>query len=920
MSRDLALDDDIREPEPLETTVLDRAIDLPFAAGRWALAGIAIVAATLFRLAGLDRWPLSITGANAATDAYRLVRGETAAVDLHGVATTVEWAALAMFAGGANDAVVRVGFAAAGIAATLVWLAFVRHLGWQVAASGLVLAALSPTLIVAARTVDGAALVALGTMLILLSTIRGRSGDGIGWSILAGISLAMMTLSHPFGIVAAGIAWLGARLVANAIGSSTTRRVPLNLAAVVAALATLILTTTVLLTRPGSFTASLRELFDQLWSAHLREIGSLAHMPAFNLILNEPLLLVLGAVAIITTRDQPLTRAATIWAAIAFAFASLFGAGTLASWVVLIVPLTLLGAIGAAYLVARLPWGEYRRGPATLYVVAALLMFAAILSMFGLLSGGPGSQTLDWLMRFVLLVLVAVVPLAFALSTIGRRIQGDRIVIILSAALLVLGGLTVRSSVLAASERPGNPGDPLASHALSADIPIVVGRLERLSRDMTMAQRDSRDPAGGHGLRIAVDIAVEQPFAWYFRDYPNLTIFDPETESPPADVQVVILDGSRDAAVVTPGLRGQSYQYGHELAPAWESPDWAGLATGIVNPDDWRHFAGFMITRKLDHKPAATTFQVLATPDIANTFFQATGPFNLFDRVGAGSAEGQLNGPRGVAVGADGSIYVVDSRNARIQEYSSDGSFVRAIGTNGSGPGQLGLNTAAGGGGPAGIAISPDGSIYVADTWNHRIVVYNADGSPLRAWGQFVDLQDSPDAQQQTGSFYGPRGIAIHEGLVYVTDTGNERVQVFDAEGTFIRAFGGAGNGDGQLREPVGIAVAEDGAVLVADSHNSRIARFDANGRWLGAWQVPQWVGLQYFEPWLAVGPNGVVYATTSTNGAVVSFDANGTAGATIGVGVLRQPFGVVVAPSGASLLVADGALQTVLTVPLTQQ
>ncbi len=88
----------------------------------------------------------------------------------------------------------------------------------------------------------------------------------------------------------------------------------------------------------------------------------------------------------------------------------------------------------------------------------------------------------------------------------------------------------------------------------------------------------------------------------------------------------------------------------------------------------------------------------------------------------------------------------------------------------------------------------------------------------------------------------------------------------------------------------------------------------------MGAWQVPQWVGLQYFEPWLAVGPNGVVYATTSTNGAVVSFDANGTAGATIGVGVLRQPFGVVVAPSGASLLVADGALQTVLTVPLTQQ
>src|SRR5690606_27556475 len=115
----------------------------------------------------------------------------------------------------------------------------------------------------------------------------------------------------------------------------------------------------------------------------------------------------------------------------------------------------------------------------------------------------------------------------------------------------------------------------------------------------------------------------------------------------------------------------------------------------------------------------------------------------------------------------------------RVQEYASDGSFVRAFGSIGAGEGQLGINASAGAGGPNGVAVDADGSIYVADTWNHRVSVFSADGTPLRTWGQFADLQDSTDAQQMPGAFYGPRGIAIHDDLVYVTDTGNERVQVF---------------------------------------------------------------------------------------------------------------------------------------------
>ena len=62
-------------------------------------------------------------------------------------------------------------------------------------------------------------------------------------------------------------------------------------------------------------------------------------------------------------------------------------------------------------------------------------------------------------------------------------------------------------------------------------------------------------------------------------------------------------------------------------------------------------------------------------------------------------------------------------------------------------------------------------------------------------------------AAANEGLFYGPRGLAFHDGELYVTDTGNERVQVFTPDGTFVRMFGTIGSDLGNLLEPVGIAV-----------------------------------------------------------------------------------------------------------------
>jgi secreted PhoX family phosphatase len=124
---------------------------------------------------------------------------------------------------------------------------------------------------------------------------------------------------------------------------------------------------------------------------------------------------------------------------------------------------------------------------------------------------------------------------------------------------------------------------------------------------------------------------------------------------------------------------------------------------------------------------------------------------------------------------------------------------------------------------PEGIAVdSSSGNVYVADTGNNRIQVFSSNGTFISEWGGGY----TPRAIN--GSFDRPSDIVLDQaGNVYVADTGNNRIQTFSSNGTFISVLGRDGDANGTLRSPEGIAVdSSSGNVYVADTGNNRISVF----------------------------------------------------------------------------------------------
>jgi len=301
------------------------------------------------------------------------------------------------------------------------------------------------------------------------------------------------------------------------------------------------------------------------------------------------------------------------------------------------------------------------------------------------------------------------------------------------------------------------------------------------------------------------------------------------------------------------------------------------------------------------------------TPAIPAGYEEPIRPLLTFATVGTfGVGESQFNEPRGIALSPDESrVYVLDSRNGRIQVFDKDFKFITLFGRPGTGIGEFAtpeiVNT---GNGPnGGIAVGPDGTIYATDTWgggSGRINRYQPDGTPMNP------IMPPPGVQ-----FFFPRGLTVSKtGLLYVSDTGHNRILQFNANGAFMKILA-----ENAIKEPVGLAAGADGKQYVCDVGSQRVIAFNPSGNYIAHWPVWGWKAseheLPWIEPYVAVDNQGNVYITDSTTNTVHKLSPDGkTAVQAGGSGTTRnqlnKPKGIAVAADG-TLLIADSMNHRVL-------
>ncbi len=200
----------------------------------------------------------------------------------------------------------------------------------------------------------------------------------------------------------------------------------------------------------------------------------------------------------------------------------------------------------------------------------------------------------------------------------------------------------------------------------------------------------------------------------------------------------------------------------------------------------------------------------------------------------------QLNSPQALAFGLDGTLYIADTGNQRIRAIATNGTIATFAGTGYLGfSGDNGPASAATLASPNAIAIGPDGSLYIADSANHRIRRI-ASGTITTVAGSGTQGFSGDNGLATAAALDTPSGLAVSAaGLIYIADTHNHRIRLVDASGriTTVAGTGKPGySGDNgaatlaQLDSPRGLAIMPSGALLVADANNQRLRRIAADG------------------------------------------------------------------------------------------
>jgi uncharacterized protein (TIGR03663 family) len=682
--------------------------------------------------------------------------------------------------------------------------------------------------------------------------------------------------------------------------------------------------------------------------------------------LYELLPLVIGLLAIVVVRPRQLFFwFCAYWLVMALLIYS--WAGEKMPWMLpqITLPLILLaGRLLGDW--SAMGWGKAALSPRGLATAGLLLLAAfALLAWLGLGAASvasPLAQQSVTLQRLALAVLIAAVAggLVYLIPRWGREVVLPGIAL---GGLLVLGAGYVRTSLMVTYDHPDVPVEPLIYVQSTPDVPFIAHEIDRIA-SQTGQGKDMKillDNGYGDGDHEA----VSWPFEWYLRDYKNRRYYtrtiDPNINL--ADYPVLL---ARDTNLDPIQSELANYTCQNYKLNAWFPEDYKafvatdtpGFSVGthrfevpwlrfdvigqtLSSPDNRMKLLKFLLYRQAPAEtgargmvfcinkeipalgpapvgganapgatvPAAAAAQQAAAQPAAREASVENMPdgSQVYGRSSDGKT--QLVDPKNVAIAPDGKMYVVEGRAARVTEFNADGTIATSWGGSGAAEGQFQE--------PWGIAVAPNGNVYVADTWNHRVQYFDPNGKFLGKWGQLGDAKGRVDGDPSI--FWGPRDIAVSPGgEVFVTDTGNKRVQVFGLDGTFKRMFGGDGTAPGQFKEQVGIALDSQGNVWVADTWNSRIQEMSPEGTPLK--QVPVtgcgWESQAVTnKPYVAVDDDGQIIVSCPEQARLQVFSPDGQPLSAIPVSG-GAPLGVTFGPDGR-VLVADSRTNVVDALPI---
>ncbi|MFQ5740311.1 MAG: flippase activity-associated protein Agl23 [Acidobacteriota bacterium] len=627
-------------------------------------------------------------------------------------------------------------------------------------------------------------------------------------------------------------------------------------------------------------------------------------------------------------------------------------AGEKMPWLVLhiVLPSCLLGGWWLGNFLERIDWHRAARQKALWLTAVAPLLLVIGWRLIGRLPFQgrdliATAATAQWFF-YLLLGILLIAGCRRWIQRAGRRLSSR---LILAGFLGLLFLWMVRCSLML----------NFRNYDLATELMVYAHGTPDIKRAMGEIELISRRTAGDRQLAVAFDDDSAWPFSWYLRNYPNRKFYAaaPTLEAMKSPVVIV---GPKNVEKVRPFMARDYIKRVYRLIwwPVQDYKDitWGRLAKFFSSAESRDGLWQFLMVREYPGVnrakwPFRHEFEMYVRRDIASQIWdlgvvplpsdRPERELTEFHLTVVDTYAGVFTGkpllrPRDVTVSPEGTRIVADTGNDRILLLDKEGNFLRAFGSrcaltetdapgcidpDGGGPLELGDGQFRE---PWGVAAGGEGLIFVADTWNGRIEVFDSQGQFLRKWGSFGSTGGKLEAPV---SLFGPRSLVwdgYGEGELLVADTGNKRILRFSPEGEFLTQFGGGGIQPGEFDEPVGLASnPADGSLYVADAWNQRIQKFDSKLKFLSEWPVAGWRDRGIFsKPYLAVDSQGRLFATDSERSRVLMIDRegnlSGVSAAVLSDGTtLQNPNGLAVDSEGDRLLVADAHHDRILLLAL---